>query len=111
MTAGGEFALRQAIVRAATTLEQVRVICDRTHEENILAARDGRSIELATHYAYAMGTVMYVALQELDKLQRELGIRHAELHDEANARASASLDQFKRQVRAIDLELQRKEGA
>lgn len=102
-----EFALHQALVRAATQLEQIRVICDRTHEENILAARQGLPIGLACTYAYAMGTVMWVVMQELEKLQA-IGIRRAEFHDEANARATASLEQFKRQVRAIDLELQRK---
>lgn len=106
-----EFALHQAVVRVATTLEQVRVICDRTHEEHLLAAREGRTIELSCHYAYAMGTVMYVALQELERLQKDLGIRRSELHDEANARATASLEAFKRQVHALDLDLQRRADA
>lgn len=104
-----EFALHQAIVRVATTLEQIRVICDRTHEENILAAREGRTVELSCHYAYALGTVMHVAMVELQQLQKDLGIRRAQLHDEADARALRSLESFKRQVAAIDLELQRRE--
>lgn len=97
----GEFALHQAVIRCAQALEQVRVICDRTYEENILALREAAPRELACHYAFALGTVMQLALHELDQLQR-IGIRRAEGHEEANALALASLEAFKRQVRALD---------
>lgn len=107
--AAGEFRLHQAVIRVATTLEEIRVICDRTHEENIIAARDGRDLGIGVHYAYALGTVMYVALQELKQLQDQLGIRREQLHEQADARARASLEAFRRQVAAIELELQRRE--
>lgn len=98
--AGNEFALHQAVLHAAKTLEVVRVLCDRTHEETILAARDGMTIEVACHYAYAMGTVMAVVMQELESLQK-IGVRRAELNEEANARAAASLEAFKRSLQRI----------
>jgi hypothetical protein len=107
--AAGEFRLHQAVIGAATVLEEIRVICDRTHEENILASREGRDIGISVHYAYALGTVMHVALQELKQLQDELGIRREQLHEQADARARASLEAFKRQIAAIDLELQRRD--
>lgn len=99
--AGGEFRLHQAVVQLATTLETIRAICDRTHEENILLAREGRTVDMACHYAYAMGTVMAVTMQQLEELQQKLGIRRAEHHEEADARARASLEAFKRSVQQL----------
>lgn len=101
----GEFALHQAVVRVADKLDQIRVLCDRTHEENIIALRDATPRELACHYAFALGCVMQLALQELAELQR-IGVRRdgdAASIEAANARALASLEAFKRQVRALEL--------
>jgi hypothetical protein len=102
LMAAGEFRLHQAVVQLATTLEQIRVICDRAHEEQILLARDERTIDLACHYAVTVGTVMTVAQQELERLQSELGIRRAAHHEEADARARASLEAFRRSVQLLE---------
>jgi hypothetical protein len=102
--AGGEFALTQVVARLTSTLELIRVICDRANEENILAMREGRRLELATHYAFALGTVMQVAAQQIEAVQRDvMGLRRSEQHaDESTARAVAALESFKRQVRALE---------
>jgi hypothetical protein len=100
----GEFHLSQALVRVAGVLDQVRVLCDRAHEENLIALRDAVPRELACHYAYALGTVMQTVQHGLDELAR-LGVRREgdpASVDAANARALASLESFKRQVRALE---------
>jgi hypothetical protein len=97
---GGEFALSQAVVRVAQTLEQIRALCDRAHEEDLLAQRDATPRELACHYAYSLGCVMQLALQELAELNR-VGVHRAD-GDDAHVRAVASLEAFKRQVRALE---------
>lgn len=94
---GGEIALQQALLRAAATLEAIRLLCDRTHEENLLAERAGRGAEC--HYAFALGAIMQTTLSELEHLQR-LGLRREQSHEEANARALASLEAFRKTVRA-----------
>lgn len=99
--AASDFQLHQAIVRVATTLEQIRVICDRTHEENLLAER-GREAKAECHYAYALGAIMQTATQELDRLQA-IGIKRESANEEANARALASLEAFRKSLRASGL--------
>jgi hypothetical protein len=93
--AASDFALHQAVIRVASTLEQVRVICDRTHEENLLADREGRAAEC--HYAYALGAIWQIVSQELERLQA-IGVKRQESHEEANARAMASLEAFRRSL-------------
>lgn len=95
-----DFALQQAALRAATTLEQLRVICDRTHEENLLSQRTGVDAQL--HYAYALGTIMAIVTLELQQLEK-LGIKRADTAEEANQRALASLAAFKNSLRASGL--------
>lgn len=97
LMASSDFQLHQAVIHVATTLEQVRVICDRTHEENLLSEREGRAAEC--HYAYALGAIWQIVTQELDRLQA-IGVKRQESHEEANARAMASLDAFRKSLRA-----------
>lgn len=97
----GDFALHQAVVRAATTLETIRLVCDRTHEENLLADRKGREAEC--HYAFALGAIMQATMAELERLQA-IGIKRTDSPDEANARALASLDAFRKSLRAAGLD-------
>lgn len=101
----GEFALHQAVLRQAQTLETINVLCDRTHEEAVLALLQATPRELACHYAYALGSIRMIALHELAELQR-IGVRRdvdAASIEAANARALAQLQAFMRQVRALEL--------
>jgi len=91
----GDFALHQAMVRTATTLEAVRLICDRTHEENLLAERQGREAEC--HYAFALGAIWHAVMTELERLQA-VGIKRVDSPEEANARALASLEAFRKSL-------------
>jgi hypothetical protein len=91
----GEHSLHRAVIQVATTLETVRAICDRTHEENLLAEREGRAAEC--HYAYALGSIWQLVTQELERL-RLVGVSRLGDSAETNERALASLQAFQRSL-------------